>query len=880
MLAMPPDHRSNPPPSESSASSSRASSPSIVTMSDFGNVAPSLTANSSTTSLVIPSEGTLSDSPSFSSFDAFPFGTIYPSSGDSQNPASSAASSTSSEPDVDPSILEALRSKDRIYVLRLGELMEELINDKKCRAPITAASSYQRMLLHRCSTYYRLRIEVDSSTKELSMVVITESRIPIRRLADLVPPEQTPQQSFTIIQRSPHERRVKPQSHAGSVTGEDADYSDIEPSETGSIGGRSSASASKKWKTLEEREAAYNEARSRIFMDFDEKKDKDMSASSSSASLASSSTSSIGDAEDSYNHLATESDRSGSSNRKDLRRGNKPRPTRSTSSFQPLTSSGSGSSRNSRAPSPSFSYPSLYEPPPNSGSFEPVPAQQYSSTPYPFPYSAPTHPNHPFMPPYPGYYYPYAQPHPPMPPSAPGSSEPSLSGDMYQHRHHHHPPPPPHQTMYSPYLWQQGPQPNSPAPGPLHTTPLPSQNSPNGPSGPPTHHPYPPSPFMPQPPGYGYPMPGYYTPPGDHSIASPRRVGGHLFDERSISVPLSAMGPHTSPGNLSNMEAHSYLGDNIRHEPPNGNPKPRSLGRISWSYGPGIGIGGPPIITGAGSLSSTLTNGETTGPRLHSIRRQSNTSNGSSSGAYRSSNSDEVSSIASSSTSSSSRRTYTSTSSSQHPLPPRPDWAVGLKPDPTLHATNRPHESHHTTDNNARNITPVSPRGFGNSGHGQSHNSPRRPAPQHHMQSPPMSLHSNDFPPLPTNATPERRPAAGNVWSNAARSVIMSPPSSDSFGPPNAQGHGNVLVHHPHVFNVGTQSNVMDDLNTFQRPPPKAAELFNPKMARRRSRDINVQGESGFDVGERETSSLSEQVKALSRAPGPAKTNTAVAEDA
>ena len=35
-----------------------------------------------------------------------------------------------------------------------------------------------------------------------------------------------------------------------------------------------------------------------------------------------------------------------------------------------------------------------------------------------------------------------------------------------------------------------------------------------------------------------------------------------------------------------------------------------------------------------------------------------------------------------SSTSSSSR-----TTSSQHPLPPRPDWAVGLKPNPTLHPT-------------------------------------------------------------------------------------------------------------------------------------------------------------------------------------------------
>jgi hypothetical protein len=32
--------------------------------------------------------------------------------------------------DVDPQIVEALRGKDRIYVLKLGEHMESLINDE------------------------------------------------------------------------------------------------------------------------------------------------------------------------------------------------------------------------------------------------------------------------------------------------------------------------------------------------------------------------------------------------------------------------------------------------------------------------------------------------------------------------------------------------------------------------------------------------------------------------------------------------------------------------------------------------------------------------------------------------------------------------------
>jgi len=33
--------------------------------------------------------------------------------------------------DVDAQILEALRSKDRLYVLKLGEMMEGLINEHK-----------------------------------------------------------------------------------------------------------------------------------------------------------------------------------------------------------------------------------------------------------------------------------------------------------------------------------------------------------------------------------------------------------------------------------------------------------------------------------------------------------------------------------------------------------------------------------------------------------------------------------------------------------------------------------------------------------------------------------------------------------------------------
>ncbi|KAF5366459.1 hypothetical protein D9758_009809 [Tetrapyrgos nigripes] len=128
------------------------------------------------------------------------------------------------------------------------------------------------------------------------------------------------------------------------------------------------------------------------------------------------------------------------------------------------------------------------------------------------------------------------------------------------------------------------------------------------------------------------------------------------------------------------------------------------LPRPAWSYGPGIGMGGVLMNGGNSTMNG---GGEIIGPRLSSsMRRQSNTSTGSS-GNYRPSPNDDVASTASSSTSSSSRWTYTSTASSQqHPLPARPDWAVGLKPDPTLHATNRRHDHSHT---NSQNMSPISP---------------------------------------------------------------------------------------------------------------------------------------------------------------------------
>lgn len=102
----------------------------------------------------------------------------------SSPPGSSAAppaTGNQSEPapvDVDSSIVEALKSsKDRLYVLKLGETMEHLISQGVLYAKVDLqpASSYQRLLVHRCAAFYHLTQE--SSPNTVAVIVTADSRM-------------------------------------------------------------------------------------------------------------------------------------------------------------------------------------------------------------------------------------------------------------------------------------------------------------------------------------------------------------------------------------------------------------------------------------------------------------------------------------------------------------------------------------------------------------------------------------------------------------------------------------------------------------------------------------------------------------------------------
>lgn len=466
---------------------------------------------------------------------------------------------------------------------------------------------------------------------------------PSKRICDLVPPEAPPQPSFKIMRRAPSDRKTKVASQASSVTGDEGDLSDDDASATGSAGGRSNATGNsqrRKWKTIEEREAAYNEARSRIFMGFDEKgkdAEKASSATSSSLSLTSGSNSNAGDSnygdvDDSASSFAGESEWSAHSfvrDIKDTRRGN--RNMRTANGSQ-------GSSRNSRAPSPSFSYASLYEPAPMGWEHHPSagmmsPPQGYHPSQFGYTYPQPQSPGghygpYQFYPPY----GPYPPPPPPMPQNV---HDPNTSPEMY---------PPQHPAMGYGYMWPPPPSHmGAPPPGMQMSQPQspPTAGDASNSSTPASFQP----PYLPHA-AYSYPMPGYYTPQPGHQ---PQPMTGMqpIYDSPTPAGPGTSMngggkGPHhaaTAPpaGDGGFRPNHQQQPNALAKRMPNHTipmDKPRSappqLRGQAWNYGPG------PLFHGANN------GGEQVGPRLNR-RQSSNQSNGSRRSA---SINDDVSSVA------------------------------------------------------------------------------------------------------------------------------------------------------------------------------------------------------------------------------------------
>ncbi|WVO22062.1 uncharacterized protein IAS62_003386 [Cryptococcus decagattii] len=151
----------------------------------------------------------------------------------------------------------ALQSKDRMFLLVLAKELEAFVAraataasavGQSAQIGATPTSKFQRMLVYKAAEWYGLKAVAGP---EASMVVGVlgplDGKSTNLRLADLVPAAPSPTQKFRIMQRTP-------------VPGERPDSASSSDMQSNAADARAN-----RWKTLEEREAAYAAAREKIY---------------------------------------------------------------------------------------------------------------------------------------------------------------------------------------------------------------------------------------------------------------------------------------------------------------------------------------------------------------------------------------------------------------------------------------------------------------------------------------------------------------------------------------------------------------------------------------------------------------------------------------
>ncbi|CAB4379057.1 unnamed protein product [Rhizophagus irregularis] len=154
---------------------------------------------------------------------------------------------------LDGFLLAALKNqKDRLFLLKLDQEMERFIKEKnRTRLEFPPMNSYQRLIVHRVAQYFKLSHVVDTSGKAVVLYKSAETQIPILRFSDLLEQEEEkPEKSVKIMRR----QQTHPQGQLRSTGDSD-----------------SNSEGERKILTIEEREAAYQKARARIFKDLEQK---------------------------------------------------------------------------------------------------------------------------------------------------------------------------------------------------------------------------------------------------------------------------------------------------------------------------------------------------------------------------------------------------------------------------------------------------------------------------------------------------------------------------------------------------------------------------------------------------------------------------------
>ncbi|KAK6584150.1 hypothetical protein PZA11_003880 [Diplocarpon coronariae] len=157
----------------------------------------------------------------------------------------------------DEKLLEALESpKDRMFLLRLEQDVIEFVKDsKEPFIDLPPCNSFCRMLTHKLADYYHMTHQVDAVAGAVRIF-----RTPFCR----IPPSLTSISNPPTTGNSPPSTMPAMKIMRRGGGGDSGPSPSKAASETGSDGKDKSLSAKEK-QTREEREAAYNEARARIF---------------------------------------------------------------------------------------------------------------------------------------------------------------------------------------------------------------------------------------------------------------------------------------------------------------------------------------------------------------------------------------------------------------------------------------------------------------------------------------------------------------------------------------------------------------------------------------------------------------------------------------
>lgn len=192
-------------------------------------------------------------------------------------------SQTDKNVEVDPALVEAMRvNRDKLFVRKYEKEMEDQIrNNNVSQWELPLMNTYQRMLVHRIADHYRLGHSLDPTTKQVTLLKKEDTYIPDilvsvlaehERLSDPVefPPllkslsgQSTPANGATSASSVPGPLagfRIMRREGANSASRSESSRNGSNTPEDGN-----NTRKDRKTMTMEEREAAYKEARQRIF---------------------------------------------------------------------------------------------------------------------------------------------------------------------------------------------------------------------------------------------------------------------------------------------------------------------------------------------------------------------------------------------------------------------------------------------------------------------------------------------------------------------------------------------------------------------------------------------------------------------------------------